>query len=79
MEDRFERDILELLAQRGPGKTICPSEIARAASKSDWRSLMDPVRDAGRRLVARGLIDVTQSGQVVDATSARGPIRYRLR
>jgi hypothetical protein len=75
----FERDILELLAQRGPGKTICPSEIARAASKHDWRSLMEPVREAGRRLVARGLVDVTQGGKIVDAASARGPIRYRLR
>ncbi|HEY0883262.1 MAG TPA: DUF3253 domain-containing protein [Archangium sp.] len=53
--------------------------MARAASKDDWRELMEPVREAARRLVARGLIDITQGGQVVDASRARGPIRLRLR
>ena len=40
---------------------------------------MQPTRDAARRLVAQGRIDVTQSGEVVDLDSARGAIRLRLR
>ena len=67
----IERKILELLE---PGKTICPSDAARALAQ-DWRPLMDPVRR-----VARGMdeVEVTQKGRVVDPDAARGPIRLRL-
>ena len=78
-DDQFEPAILELLASRPSGKTICPSEVARARSTDHWRELMEPVREAGRRLVARGLIEVTQKNHVVDPSTAKGPIRYRLR
>ncbi|HEX8105336.1 MAG TPA: DUF3253 domain-containing protein [Solirubrobacteraceae bacterium] len=73
-----EEAILSLLAQRAPGKTICPSEAARALGGDDgFRPYMDPVRDAARDLVARGEVEVTQRGEVVDLDSARGPIRLR--
>ncbi|RKH14808.1 DUF3253 domain-containing protein, partial [Corallococcus sp. CA047B] len=45
----------------------------------EWRSRMEPVREAARRLVARGVLDIVQGGRVVDASTARGPIRLRLR
>jgi hypothetical protein len=64
--------ILDLLARREAGKTICPSEAARATGAS-----MDEVRDAARGLVADGEIVVTQRGEVVDLDGARGPIRLR--
>lgn len=70
--------ILSLLAERAPGATICPSEVARALDV-DWRPLMPAVREAAAGLVAEGRIDVTQGGEVVDLTAARGPIRLRLR
>ncbi len=74
-----EAAILELLAARDAGKTICPSEAARAlAGDADFRPLMDPVRDAARGLVARGELEVTQRGEVVDLDRVRGPIRLRL-
>jgi len=75
---RIEHAILDLLAQRGEGKTICPSDAARALS-NDFRPLMDPVRRVARELVERGAIEVTQKGRVVDLDAARGPIRFRLR
>jgi Protein of unknown function (DUF3253) len=78
--DDARRAILELLAQRAPGKTICPSDAARALAGDDaFRPLMDTVRDAARELVAEGEIDVTQRGEVVDLDAARGPIRLRAR
>jgi hypothetical protein len=40
---------------------------------------MDDVRAAAARLADRGEVDVTQRGQRVDAGTARGPIRIRLR
>lgn len=80
LED-LEQSILDLLEQRAPGATICPSEAARAvaadAGREDWRGLMDLARAAGRRLADQGQIEVTQRGQVVDAATARGPIRFR--
>jgi hypothetical protein len=77
--DRLEALVLELLAARRPGATICPSDVARATGAEDWRSLMDPVRAAATRLVAAGAVEVTQRGEVVDLATARGPVRIRRR
>lgn len=75
---RLERGILDLLAQRASGATICPSEAARlVGDEGDWRDLMQPAREAAARLVAAGEVEVTQGGVVVDAATARGPIRIR--
>lgn len=78
--DQARAAIRELLGQRAEGRTICPSEAARALGGDDgFRPLMPLVRDAARTLVADGEIDVTQKGEVVDLDSARGPIRLRRR
>lgn len=73
----LEEAILSLLAQRGPSATICPSEAARAVCGEAFRSAMEPAREAARRLVARGEIEITQRGRVVEPSTARGPIRLR--
>jgi hypothetical protein len=74
-----ERLIAELLTARGEGKTICPSEAAREMGGDDaFRPLMPIVRDAARAMAARGELEVTQGGEVVDVDEARGPIRLRL-
>jgi hypothetical protein len=73
----LEIAILELLDQRGQGKTICPSDAARHVDPENWRSLMELMRAAGQRLAAHGEIEVTQKGRAVDPTHAKGPIRYR--
>jgi hypothetical protein len=69
--------IIELLDHRDPGKTICPSEAARALAGTSFRPLMDTVRAAAAELVADGEIEVTQRGEVVDISQARGAIRLR--
>lgn len=70
--------IAELLAQRDPGKTICPSDAARALAGDDrFRELMPLVREAAGELVAAGRIEVTQGGERVDIDRAHGPIRLR--
>ena len=73
----FVAMIMDLLDGRARGATICPSEAARAVGGDDWRPLMEPARAAARRLVARGLVEITQSGRVVDGSTAKGPIRIR--
>ena len=76
---RLRAVILELLERRGPGKTICPSDAARAVAGTDFRPLMDVARAAAAELVADGEIEVTQGGKVVDIAQAHGPIRLRRR
>jgi hypothetical protein len=73
-----ERAILELLAQRDAGRTICPSDAARALGGDDgFRPLMALVRAAARALVVEDRIEVTQRGRRVDLDEARGAIRLR--
>lgn len=72
-----EREIRAQVIHRGAGKTICPSQVARALA-SDWRDLMNPVRQAAAEMAMRGEIVVTQKGVAVDAQTAQGPIRLGL-
>lgn len=74
----LERRILEMLAARPRSATLCSSEVARAAAPDDWRTLMEPVRRAARRLVDAGAVEITQQGRVVDPSTAKGPIYLRL-
>ncbi len=74
-----EAAIGDLLADRAAGRTICPSEAARRLGGDDgFRELMPLVRDAAAAMVARGELEVTQRGRVVEPLSARGPVRLRL-
>ncbi len=79
----LEAAILELLAERGRDKTICPSEAAKLVggrdTRRDWEGLMEPARMAARRLVDAGRIVITQGGKVVDGSTAKGPIRLKLK
>lgn len=65
--------LMQLAAARGPGKSFCPSEAARALA-ADWRPLMPEVR----RVAASLPLTVTQNGMPVDLATARGPIRLSL-
>jgi hypothetical protein len=74
----LEQAIVDLLRSRARSATICPSEAARSVGGDAWRSEMEPARQAARRLVASGTIEITQGGRVVDPSRAKGPIRLRL-
>ena len=75
MSADLEAAIDALLDKRGDGKTICPSEAARAVGGQEWRDLMPTAREAAARMAGRGDVVVTQKGRPVDALTARGPIR----
>ncbi len=74
-EARIAAAMLDLALRRGPGKTFCPSEVARALA-SDWRPLMPQVRAVA---AAHPAVEAVQKGVPVDPLMARGPIRLRLR
>ncbi|MEO1036646.1 MAG: DUF3253 domain-containing protein [Pseudomonadota bacterium] len=77
--DDIAKTILALCRTRGVGKTICPSEAARAvASDDDWRSMMEAVRTVATAMAAAGTIAITQGGNAIDPTQTRGPIRLGL-
>jgi len=73
----YEYEILNLLRTRGYNKSICPSEVLRPEEKQN-KLIMEQVRKAAQRLVAKGHIFITQKGQIVDPSSAKGPIRLKL-
>jgi hypothetical protein len=77
IDKQLEAGILALLAARAATSTICPSDAARAVGDENWRDLMEPARRAARRLVDAGEVQITQSGSVVDPSTAKGPIRIR--
>ncbi|WP_354005572.1 DUF2256 and DUF3253 domain-containing protein [Rhodococcus antarcticus] len=81
--EELEAALRERLARCSAGTTACPSEVARAVhaarggSGDGWRDLMEPVRQAARRLAADGELEITQNGVVVDPSRAKGPVRLR--
>lgn len=78
IDPKIIRDTMfELLQNRGPGKSICPSEVVRALVK-DWRPLMELVRDVAATEAESGRIRITQKGQEVPPRSFKGPIRLSL-
>ncbi len=52
--------IRAMLDRRGPGKTLCPSEVARAlvAAGDDWRTAMPAVHAGVDILLASGAIRI---------------------
>jgi hypothetical protein len=81
-DQQIEAALLSLIAQRGPQASACPSEVARALSPAAWRTLMPRVRQVAGQLAQRGLLDISQGGQSVSATTLpngpwKGPIRVR--
>lgn len=70
--------ILALARERGPDKTICPSDAARAVGGHRWRDLMEDARAEARELARRGDVQISQRGEVLDPDAPwRGPVRIR--
>lgn len=78
LERRLQAAICALAGHRGAGSSTCPSDAARAVGGADWRTAMDAARDISRCLARRGLVQITQRGEVLDPDGEwRGPIRIR--
>ena len=78
MTSALEQAIFALLAEREAGKSICPSEAARAVDAQDWRRLMRPVRAVAVGLARAGRLVITRHGKPVDPDGFKGVYRLRL-
>jgi hypothetical protein len=76
--DRLESAILALTRHRGPGRSICPSDAARAVGGTGWRDLLPRTRAVARDLARQGRVQITSRGRVLAADEAwHGPVRIR--
>jgi hypothetical protein len=78
----IEAAIVMLCAERGAGKTICPSDAARAVWGDDpkaWRTGLKAVRRVAADMAGRGVIAVYRKGKAVaDPHAVKGVIRLGL-
>ncbi len=79
--DAIEARLLALVAERGPDKSICPSDVARAMAGTDtaaWGPLMTPIRKIAVRLASEGRIVILRKGKPVDPLDFKGVYRLSL-
>jgi hypothetical protein len=77
--EELEATMLALVAERGPGKNLDPTEVARAVGgdrPEGWGPLMQAVRQAAVRLMKEGRIVILRKGRPVDPDDFKGI--YRL-
>ena len=60
MTSPIEETTFALLAARDPGKTICPSEVARALDPEGWRRLLPQVKATAVGLARAGRLEITR-------------------
>ena len=76
----IEATILHLLAERGDGKTISATDVARAlpGAGTDWHLRMTPVRRAAVKLALAGRVVIYRKGKTVDPNDFKGVYRLGL-
>jgi hypothetical protein len=75
----IEALLLRLVAERGPDKTIDPTEAARALGGNhpdQWGPLMQPIRRVAVALAEQGRLVILRKGKPVDPRAFKGV--YRL-
>ena len=69
--------ILRIAAERGPEKSLCPTDVARAVSAENWRPLLGAVRKVAADLARQGKIEILRKGKPINPDDMRGVIRLR--
>ncbi|GGG99633.1 hypothetical protein GCM10007420_14370 [Glycocaulis albus] len=77
-KDTIESAILALVEQRGAGKSICPSEAARAVWPEEWQKRMREVRGVAIGMARKGEISILRKGKPVDPDDFKGVYRLSL-
>ena len=68
---------LRIAAERGPEKSMCPTDVARAVSAENWRPLLGAVRKVAADLARQGKIEILRKGKPINPDDIRGVIRLR--
>jgi len=69
--------LLHLATERGPEKSLCPTDVARAVSAENWRPLLGAVRKVAADLARQGKIEILRKGKPINPDDMRGVIRLR--
>ena len=64
------------MLQHRPSGSVCPSEVARIATGSNWRGYMSTVRETAQQLTYPDFAEITQKGKSVQPPFT-GPVRVR--
>ena len=75
----IEAVLLRLIGERGPTKSVDPTEVARALGgdhPDQWGPLMQPIRKAAVALAEQGRLVILRKGKPVDPRNFKGV--YRL-
>jgi hypothetical protein len=83
MEERIAEAIPRLLAQRPPGASISPSDVAMLvcaeAGGTIWQPLLGAVRRVAARLAGEGALDILRKGRKVAPGALPGGIKGVIR
>ncbi|WP_182084563.1 DUF3253 domain-containing protein [Aureimonas sp. ME7] len=77
--ETLRQTMLRMVEERGPDKTVCPSEVARAlagSNEKEWRLLMQPIRQEAVRLAEAGNLVIKRKGKPLAPADLKGI--YRL-
>jgi hypothetical protein len=75
---RIDAALRALLRSRDPGRSICPSDVARIVGGTAWRQLLPLVRDRAVKMAEVGDLEILRRGRVVTRNASEGVLRYRL-
>jgi hypothetical protein len=77
----IEATLLRLVAERGPGRSISPTDAARALGgdhPDGWGPLMPSIRRAAINLARQGRLVILRKGKPVDPADLKGVYRLAL-
>ena len=77
-DEEAEAAILRLVGERGPDRSICPTDAARLLDSAAWRAQLGRVRAAAMSLAEAGRIEILRKGKPVGLDAVRGVIRLRV-
>lgn len=77
MGGSVEEAIFSVLERLGPGKSACPTDVARLVDPEDFRRALPKVRSAAVGLARQGRLTITRKGRPVDPDAFKGVWRMK--
>ena len=78
MSSSVEEAILSQIAAAGPGKSIDPMNVAKAAQPEGWQRILPRVKSEAVMLAKQGKIVILRHNKPADPDTFRGVWRMRL-